>query len=67
MVQPTPQPVQNQVVVQRAWTGSRILLFIACVLFVLAAFAAGGDSLSDIPTLSWAFGAFAAWMLSAAI
>ena len=43
---------------------SRLFLFVACVLFVLAAFAAGGSSLGNIPAWSWAFGGFASWMLA---
>jgi uncharacterized membrane protein YdcZ (DUF606 family) len=49
------------------WDLARILLFISAVLFVLGAFAAGGDSLGTIPDWSWFGGAFAAWVLSGAV
>jgi hypothetical protein len=60
-----PQPVRTVVV--GTWTLARVLLVISAVLFVLAAFAIGGDSLGDIPAWSWGFGAFAAWVLSGAV
>jgi hypothetical protein len=59
---PQPQPV-----VVSGISLSRVLLFIGCVLFVLAALAAGGDSLGDIPAWTWGFSAFAAWILSGAV
>jgi hypothetical protein len=40
------------------------MMLIAGVLFVLAAFAAGGDPLGDIPAWTWGFAGFAAWVLS---
>jgi hypothetical protein len=43
---------------------SRILMFAACVLFVIAAFAAGGDELGRITAWAWGFGGFAALALS---
>ena len=46
---------------------SRLLLFIGTVLFVLAAFAAGGHPLAGIGEWSWGFGAFASWMLAGAV
>jgi hypothetical protein len=46
---------------------SRILLTVGTVLFVLASFAAGGDTLGGISAWAWGFGAFAAWMLSGAV
>jgi hypothetical protein len=46
---------------------SRVLLVVGTVLFVLAAFAAGGDTLGGIAAWSWGFGGFAAWMLSGAV
>ena len=58
-------PAQHAPVV--AWSLSRILLVIATVLFVLAAFAAGGDPLGDIAAWAWGFGGFAAWALSGAV
>jgi hypothetical protein len=45
----------------------RILLVAGTVLFALAAFAAGGDTLGGIPAWTWGFGAFAAWTLSGAV
>jgi len=42
------------------------LLLVAAVLFVIAAFAAGGDALGGIAAWVWGFGAFAAWSLSGA-
>lgn len=61
MAAPQPRPVYGPVYL------SRVLLVIAAVLFVLAAFAAGGDSLADIPAWSWGFGGFAAWVLSGTV
>ena len=46
---------------------SRILMFAACVLFVLAAISAGGHPLAGIAAWSWGFGAFAAVALSWAV
>ena len=34
------------------------------VMFVLAAFAFGGDSLGDVPAWTWMAGALAAWGLA---
>ena len=45
----------------------RALLVIACVLFALAALAAGGDGPWDVPAWSWGFGAFAAAALAGAV
>jgi hypothetical protein len=59
------QPVQPQPVL--VWSPRRFLLIVGCVLFVLAAFAEGGDPLAGIPAWSFGFGAFAAWMLSWAV
>jgi hypothetical protein len=68
MTTPAPAPQQTTVVQPRyAWHASRILLVVGTVLFVLAAFAAGGHELASIPALPWAFGALAAWMLSGAV
>jgi hypothetical protein len=46
---------------------SLILLVIGAGLFVLAAFASGGDTVGTVPAWSWAFGGFAAWILSGAV
>lgn len=46
---------------------SRILLVAGAALFIVAAFAAGGDDLGRVPAWSWAFGGFAAWMLAGAL
>jgi hypothetical protein len=43
---------------------SRIVMFAACVLFVLAAFAAGGHPLGGITAWTWGFAGFAAFALS---
>jgi hypothetical protein len=71
MTTPAPAPQQTTVVQARPaygpWHASRILLIVGTVLFVLAAFAAGGHELASIPALPWAFGALAAWMLSGAV
>lgn len=48
------------------WTLSRILMFIACVLFVVAALAAG-DVLKSVAWAPWALGGFAAWALAGAV
>lgn len=60
-------PAQPQPVVVTPFSLRRILLVAGAVLFVLAAFAAGGDLLGGIPAWSWAFGAFGAWCLSGAV
>jgi hypothetical protein len=46
---------------------SQVLLVIGGGLFILAAFAAGGDKVGTVPALSWAFGGFAAWILSGVV
>lgn len=46
---------------------SRVLLVTGTILFVLASFAAGGDTLGGITAWVWGFGAFAAWVLSGAV
>jgi hypothetical protein len=43
---------------------SRLLRFIGAVLFIVAAFAAGGHVLFGIPEWTWGFAAFGAWVLS---
>jgi hypothetical protein len=58
---PQPRPVYGPV------SFSRVLLVIGTILFVLASFAAGGHPLAGITEWPWAFGAFAAWMLSGAV
>lgn len=60
-------PAQPQPVVVTPYSLSRILLVIGTVLFVLAAFAAGGDTLGGIPAWTWGFAGFAAWVLSGAV
>lgn len=62
----TPNPQQPRPV-YGPWYLSRILLVAGAVLFVLAAFAAGGHPLASIGMWPWAFGAFAAWVLSWAV
>jgi hypothetical protein len=59
--QPQPRPAYGP------WYLSRVLLVIGAVLFVLAAFAAGGHPLAGVADWSWGFGAFAAWVLSGAV
>jgi hypothetical protein len=61
---PPPQPYPYQ---RGYWSLSRILLVAGTVLFVLAAFAAGGHMIAGITEWPWAFGGFAAWMLSGAV
>ncbi len=63
----TPAPPPQPRPVYGPWYLSRVLLVIGTVLFVLAAFAAGGHELGDIAAWPWAFGGFAAWMLSGAV
>lgn len=43
---------------------SWFMLLISAVLFVIAAFAAGGDALGNIPALVWAFAGAAAFVLA---
>lgn len=62
-----PSQQQPRPVVVTPLSLSRILLTVGAILFVLAAFAAGGDTLGGITAWSWGFGAFAAWMLSGAV
>jgi hypothetical protein len=66
MTTPEPQPAPARVVVAYP-SFRRILLVIGAILFTLAAFAAGGHPLAGIPDWPWAFGAFAAWVLSGAV
>jgi hypothetical protein len=66
MTTPAPQPQPRPVVAGPLYL-SRILLAIGAVLFVLAAFAAGGHPLAGITEWPWGFGAFAAWVLSGAV
>jgi len=67
MTTPAPPPQPRPRPVYGPWYASRILLVIGTILFVLAAFAAGGHPLAGITGWSWAFGAFAAWVLSGAV
>jgi hypothetical protein len=62
----TTAPVHQATTRERLFA-VRALLVTGTVLFVLAAFAAGGDMLGGITDLPWAFGAFAAWMLAKAV
>lgn len=48
------------------WSLERILLLAACVLFVIASLAAGGW-ITNATAWSYAFGGFAAWVLSGAV
>jgi hypothetical protein len=66
MTTPAPPPQQPRPV-YGPWNLSRILLVVGTVLFVIAAFAAGGHPLGDVGEWPWAFGAFAAWVLSGAV
>jgi len=66
MTAPAPPPQQPRPV-YGPWYLSRVLLVIGTILFVLAAFAAGGHPLAGISEWPWAFGAFAAWVLSGAV
>lgn len=63
----TPAPPPQPRPASGPWYLSRILLVVGTVLFVLAAFAAGGHPLGGITDLPWAFGAFASWVLSGAV
>ena len=59
-------PQQPQPVVVSPLSLSRVLLVIGCILFVLAALAAGGV-ITSITAWAFGFGAFAAWTLSGAV
>lgn len=43
---------------------ARLCLIVSVVLFILAAFTAGGHALLNVPAWSWGFGAFAAVVLA---
>lgn len=58
------QPVVQQPVARPVYSHTRLVLIISVILFVLAAFAAGGHALLDIPAWSFGFGAFAAYVLA---
>lgn len=62
MTAPAPQPAAVVPVSLR-----RVLLVVGTVLFVLASFAAGGDTLGGITAWTWGFAGFAAWVLSGAV
>jgi hypothetical protein len=59
-------PVQ-QPVAARPFGASRVFLIIACVLFVIAAFVAGGNDFLTTEAWAWGFGGFASWVLSQAL
>jgi hypothetical protein len=59
---PQPQPVYPA----GAWPPRRILLVVAAALFVISAFAFGGDDLGDISGYTWLAAGFASWALSGA-
>lgn len=68
MTTPAPPPAaQPRQPYGGPWYLSRILLVAGTILFVLAAFAAGGHPLAGISAWPWGFGAFAAWVLSGAV
>ena len=67
MTTPAPPPQAVPRPACGPWYLSRILLAVGTILFVLAAFAAGGHPLAGISEWPWAFGAFAAWVLSGAV
>lgn len=56
----TPQTVAPAPARSHSW----FMLLISAVLFVIAAFAAGGDALGNIPALTWAFAGAAAFVLA---
>ena len=60
-------PAQPQPAVMTPLSLRRVLLVAGAVLFVLAALAAGGDTLGGIPDWTWGFAGFAAWVLSGAV
>ena len=60
-------PAQPQPVAVVPYSLRRILLIVGTVLFVLAAFAAGGDTLGGITAWVWGFAGVAAWVLSGAV
>lgn len=64
---PSPSPQQQPTWPAGAWPLRRILFLAAFVLFVIGAFAAGGDVLGGIPALTWISAAFGAWVLSGAV
>lgn len=63
MTTPAPQPASTP----GAWPPHRVLLVTGAVLFLIAAFAAGGDTLGGIGAWTWGFAGFAAWVLSGAV
>lgn len=63
----TPAPQQPARPVVAAHTLGWWLLVVSAVLFVIAAFAAAGEPLGDIPAWTWGFAGFAAWVLSGAV
>lgn len=63
----TAPAAQQTTVVAAPYSLHRILLVVGTVLFVLAAFAAGGDTIGDITAWVWGFAGFAAWVLSGAV
>lgn len=58
--QPQPRPVYGPVSL------ARVLLVIGCILFVIAALCAGGV-ITGWSEWAFAFGGFAAWVLSGAV
>lgn len=60
----TPQP--QPAVVAAAWTLRRVLLVVSCILFVVASLCSGGV-ITGWSALAFAFGGFAAWVLSGAV
>lgn len=62
-----PAQQQPAPVVMAPLSLRRILLVAGTVLFVLASFAAGGDTIGGITAWTWGFAGFAAWVLSGAV
>jgi hypothetical protein len=62
---PTAQP-NTRLPAAPPFSLARVLFIVGAAMFIIAAFAAGGHLIDDIPEWSWAFGGFAAWMLSGA-
>jgi hypothetical protein len=63
MTSPEPQP---RPVVYGPVSIARVLLVVGCVLFVIASLAAG-NVITGMSDWAFAFGGFAAWMLSGAV
>ena len=60
------QTVPGRPVYYSAWSPARFFIFAAVAMFILAAFAFGGDTLDHIPGSTWFAAAWAAVLAAAA-